>query len=490
MRGRMVLYRGSLKSCNYHCSYCPFSKHRMTEGELDKDRRQWESFVQSYGKYDGAAGIRALMLVPYGEALLHPWYWKGLACISSLSETEAVGAQTNLSFSIKESLALYQRSGGKIEKLRLWATFHPEMVTVSEFAARCRMLYEAGVTLCAGAVGIPEHIDLLRQLRRELPEQVYLWINRMDGMQREYTPQEVQDFFHIDPYFLREMLPHKADAVQCRGRLFVEGSGNVRLCNISRAGRRSAEDLSLKCSRKRCTCYLAYGGRNDLMNQVLFGPYPLFRIPRRAKAVFLDIEGTLLSTDPGSVEAGLKALAGEHIPVFFATTLPYETAIKRCRTIRQYFQGGIFAAGAHLRLENQTGAKEYFYYLDERCMSYLGQIAHKYRCRILCYGSHGRYYKLTLLRPSSMPWDTCQAKAVFYSLPDPVRNNLRYFVEDHCLQITAAGADKASGVKRICAWLGISPHDAFAAGDSAEDLQMMKLTGSDDDYIECKNDAT
>ncbi len=30
------------------------------------------------------------------------------------------------------------------------------------------------------------------------------------------------------------------------------------------------------------------------MNQVLFGPYPVLRIPRKAKAVFLDIEGTLL----------------------------------------------------------------------------------------------------------------------------------------------------------------------------------------------------
>ena len=30
------------------------------------------------------------------------------------------------------------------------------------------------------------------------------------------------------------------------------------------------------------------------MNQMIFGAYPLFRIPRKAKAVFLDIDGTLI----------------------------------------------------------------------------------------------------------------------------------------------------------------------------------------------------
>ena len=43
----VVLYRGSLKSCNYCCSYCPFSKRRASERELQEDRERWLRFVDS-----------------------------------------------------------------------------------------------------------------------------------------------------------------------------------------------------------------------------------------------------------------------------------------------------------------------------------------------------------------------------------------------------------------------------------------------------------
>ena len=73
----MILYRGSLKSCNYRCSYCPFSKRAMSKGELEKDEEQWDSFVRSLAEKGHALGVGALMVVPYGEALIHPWYWEG-----------------------------------------------------------------------------------------------------------------------------------------------------------------------------------------------------------------------------------------------------------------------------------------------------------------------------------------------------------------------------------------------------------------------------
>ena len=182
MGGHMVLYRGSLKSCNYKCSYCPFSKHAMSQEELVKDRRQWNLFVSTYLKQAENLNLRALMLVPYGEALIHPWYWAGLAGISASAGTDAVGAQTNLGFSVKEALDDFRNAGGLTRKLRLWATFHPQMTEVSEFAEKCRVCMEEGVTVCAGAVGVPEHEGLLHQLREELPEEIYLWINKMDGL--------------------------------------------------------------------------------------------------------------------------------------------------------------------------------------------------------------------------------------------------------------------------------------------------------------------
>lgn len=194
MNGLELLYRGSLKSCNYRCSYCPFSKHRMSERELIKDREQWEYFVKTVRERAKTMKIRSLMVVPYGEALIHPWYWEGFGAVSSLAGIKAVGAQTNLSFPVLESLECFQKAGGKQEKLYLWATFHPEMTTVETFSGTCRTLAEKGIHLCAGAVGVPQNVGLLRSLRAKLPEEIYLWINRMDGLKRPYTPEETEAF--------------------------------------------------------------------------------------------------------------------------------------------------------------------------------------------------------------------------------------------------------------------------------------------------------
>ena len=144
----MVLYRGLLKSCNYRCSYCPFSKHRHSGEELLKDREKWFQFVEKV-EQEALPGDHCLMVVPYGEALIHPWYWDGLGRLSRLPSFGAVGAQTNFSFPLEEALERFFRAGGKSFKLRLWATFHPEMVTVEAFAEKCRKAMEAGILLCA-----------------------------------------------------------------------------------------------------------------------------------------------------------------------------------------------------------------------------------------------------------------------------------------------------------------------------------------------------
>lgn len=283
MGKHMILYRGALKSCNYRCSYCPFSKHKGSEKELEKDRRQWLCFCESLKEKAARLDIHALLVAPYGEALLHSWYWEGLAYLSALPVMDAVGAQTNLSFSLKESLVSFVQMGGRVEKLRLWATFHPEMVRAADFAEKCQEVLAAGISLCVGAVGVPENIDLLRQLRKALPEEIYLWINKMDGLRRPYTKEEQEAFGKIDPFFYRELEVIRADAAQCAGRLFVESDGSLKSCNISPPMETNWYDLQDTlpeplCRRKRCSCFLAYGGRADLAERGAFGAYPLFRI--------------------------------------------------------------------------------------------------------------------------------------------------------------------------------------------------------------------
>jgi len=505
----------------------------MSGRELERDRKQWLSFVAEYEKRAVALGIGALMVVPYGEALIHPWYWEGLARVSALAETDAVGAQTNLSFSPEQCLEDFRKAGGSLRKLRLWATFHPQMTEISAFVARCKQIVAKGAQLCAGCVGVPENLELLRRLRRELPQEIYLWVNKMDGLKRPYTQEEREAFLELDPYFERELLPFSANVHECAERLFVEGDERLHTCNISPKLSVDWRQLSggnfppPECNRKYCSCYLAYGGRNNFMNRVMFGEYPLFRIPRRPRAVFLDVSGTLLpipgqipqnrnangrecrgevpgwkesqttgdlhkgkragadeskngrprSEIPVEVRTGLEALAREGASLFFATTLPYREVMRLCRGVRHLFAGGIFAGGAHLFLERDGERKEYFYELEDTLLSGLETLKRKFGFRILVCRNESRIYKITLLRPSRRPWEEWEAEAVIRA-GAPGEKGIRYYVEGSCLQLVSSRAGKAEGVQVICKWLGITSKDAVAAGDSEMDAEMVELCGS------------
>ncbi len=501
MSRNMMVYRGSLKSCNYQCSYCPFSKHRASEKEYAKDKEQWFHFVKTFEERAEELHMHALMVAPYGEALIHPWYWEGFARLSALPQTDAVGAQTNLSFSVHKALEDYVREDGMQRKLRLWATFHPEMTSVEDFTEKCRQICSEGIAICAGAVGVPKNLPLIRLLRRELPEEIYLWVNRMDGMKRAYTPEERNAFLEIDPYFERELLPVPADGAKCHGRLFAEGDGRLHICNISPPIEYKWDEWeysshlypvsSSGCRRRLCSCYLAYGGRKDLMNQVLFGTYPLFRIPRRPKAVFLDIEGTLVpgtgsrrkrngllkAEIPKTVLAGLQGLFQEKSVLLFATTLPYEDAIKRCGRAGLLFSGGIFSGGAHLLLVQNGTKREFFYFLEESVLPELEKEKEQFHYRIIVYRKNGQAYKITLLRPLKIPWNRQEAEELAAALPALRGNGVRYFIEEHCLQIVASEATKEKGVRTLCRWLGVPPEETAAAGDSPEDQGMLKLCG-------------
>lgn len=286
MHKRTIIYRGNLKSCNYSCSYCPFAKHRALAIEMERDRFNFEKFCDSVEKRAKSFSIGAVFVTPYGEVSMHRWYWEGLSRLAALPEIDRVGIQTNLSFSVDERMCIFD-SFRKREKLCIWASFHPEMTTVEEFVVKCHSLIRDHVKVCAGAVGVPENMQLLRELREKLSPDIYLWINKMDGLKRNYCSEEVEAFARIDPFFEYELKNPEAAVHMCADRCFVEADGKVHTCNISRVKdtdwyHGSAEEIfEPVCSRKRCTCYLAYSGKSDFALKDIFGDYPVFRIPRR-----------------------------------------------------------------------------------------------------------------------------------------------------------------------------------------------------------------
>lgn len=279
---RQIYYRGSLAFCNYECSYCPFSKNSESRRQRERDREQLFRFVQKIAQEEFRGAVQ---IVPYGEALIHTYYWQGMAELGALPGIQAVGAQSNFSFPVSDMLDRYRECGGNVEKLRLWGTFHPEMTSVEAFLLQCDRLREAGVSFCVGAVGVPKHLELLRKLRSQLDRSVYFWINKMDGLGRPYTEEEKRACLTLDPFFSLELRHIAADASACGDAVFVQGDGTVLPCirchdkmgNLYTDG---VSGLSQKiCTRKACECYLCYGSRNDIEELQFFSPFSAFRVP-------------------------------------------------------------------------------------------------------------------------------------------------------------------------------------------------------------------
>lgn len=531
MGRKTICYRGSLKSCNYRCSYCPFSKHRASVQELEKDRQNFGRFCESIADRAAEFDIGAVFVVPYGEASIHRWYWEGLGRLAGLDSLERVGLQTNLSFSVEECLAIFDLysgdanrengresdresdketsekivrgiSGAARRKLRIWATFHPEMTDIEKFADKCHRLADSGVNLCVGAVGAPQNIPLFGRLRERLSPDLYLWINKMDGLGRAYTEEEKRAFLELDPFFGLECGSPAADVAMCSDRCFVEADGRIRACNIGRIKEGNWYQSEQKeifrplCGKKRCSCYLAYGGRADFEGRQFFGAYPIFRVPKPYQAVFLDLDGTLVPEKhrgrlSDSVRRKLLALR-EKRPVFLATSMPAEEVRRRLGEDLELFQGAVFASGAYVWMrtkeeggkadgsgEKRKGAagREVIHPVDLKELPRLTELAARCSAGVRVYRIRGREadaerdtaYKITLVKRHNSVWQEQERQMAAEILQTGA---YRIFVEKNCLEIIAAHVDKGTGVREICGWLGIRPEEAIAVGNDREDRAM------------------
>lgn len=246
----------------------------MTPVQLEKDKKALFDFIDKIKDFKKP---HAVQIVPYGEALIHEYYWQAMAALSQIETQDYTGCQTNLSFPIEKMLEIYDKYQGKREKLRLWCTFHPSMTTVDDFIEQCTKLKAADISFCAGMVGDPKEIPALLELRQKLPDSIYLWINKMDGLIDSYTSKEIEIFQEIDPYFSLQLKHWKADLTKCRHSSFYKADGSEYFCNLHASSKHTADGDG--CGRKECSCYLAYCNRRDIDELLFFEPYPAFRIP-------------------------------------------------------------------------------------------------------------------------------------------------------------------------------------------------------------------
>ncbi len=277
-----ILYRGPLASCNYACTYCPFAKRTETPAELAHDRHGLERFVNWVGSRTGdSIGV---LFTPWGEALVRKWYQSALAHLTQLPYVWKAAIQTNLSCHLDWVEACNKA------KLALWCTFHPSETTRERFLAKCQELLHRGVRFSVGVVGLKEHFTEIEALRRELPSEVYLWVNAYKRTRDYYTPEMIVDLTRIDPLFPLNNTIHASRGHTCRAGanvIAVDGEGTIYRCHFIKEpigniyNPNFTDSLHERpCSNDTCSCHIGYVHLDRLNLYETFGDGVLERIPR------------------------------------------------------------------------------------------------------------------------------------------------------------------------------------------------------------------
>jgi MoaA/NifB/PqqE/SkfB family radical SAM enzyme len=253
-----ILYRGPLASCNYDCPYCPFAKRRDPPEALRADRAALDRFV-GWVAAERDTGI-SVLFTPWGEGLSRSWYRDAIVRLSHLPHVERVAIQTNLA-ARSGFLTAADRS-----RVALWCTYHPGEVSRPAFLRRCREVAGLGVRYSVGVVGLPEHLDEARALRRDLPDEVYLWVNAADGL--SYDAAAEADWTALDPHFGFSVRPHRSLGADCRTGdtvVSVDGDGTVRRCHFVSDPIGNLYDGSWRaglrprpCPNTTCDCHIGY----------------------------------------------------------------------------------------------------------------------------------------------------------------------------------------------------------------------------------------
>jgi MoaA/NifB/PqqE/SkfB family radical SAM enzyme len=138
-------------------------------------------------------------------------------------------------------------------------------------------------------VGLREHLAEIETLRRELPADVYLWVNAYKREPHYYTTAMIDELTRIDPLFPLNNQYHPSRGQFCRAGssvISVDGDGTIRRChfirepigNIYNAGFEAC--LSERpCANETCGCHIGYVHLDHLRLYDRFGDGVLERVP-------------------------------------------------------------------------------------------------------------------------------------------------------------------------------------------------------------------
>lgn len=278
-----ILYRGPLASCNYSCSYCPFAKRSDNDEQLERDYAMLERFVHRVRDIAATGRCLRIMFTPWGEVLVRKPYREAIAALTRSTGIASVCVQTNLSCSTSWLDAADQ------SRLKIWATFHPTETSQSDFLRRVANAVNRGIAVSVGMVAIPGKLAAIIDLRRALPDSVYLWLNPQQPRLRPFRRDEIASLSQIDPDFEQGLIRHRSLGQSCSSGLHsmtVDGHGRIRRCHFIDTVIGNFYDDDWKfglrprpCSRQFCDCYLGYAQLNSYNPDLNFDTDLLARVP-------------------------------------------------------------------------------------------------------------------------------------------------------------------------------------------------------------------
>ena len=464
---KRIYYRGKLNSCNYTCSYCPFGKKSHLTATT-QDEQAWNRFITAIEQWQG--GPLQLFIIPYGEALIHRYYRKGIIHLAALPQVAGISCQTNLSFSADEWLDEFPATPALISKIKIWASFHPEMTSVESFVRRLHTLYNAGIQVCAGAVGNPMAKSVLSDLRNALLPDIYLFINAMQGLKSPLSIEDIRFFTQLDNLFEYDLKNASAQWTICSGgrsSCFIDWKGDIFGCprsqvKIGNLYQNPILDLLLPCRRKVCDCYIAFSNLTNHPLHRIMGAGAFWRIPDKPfiTSVFFDVDGTLTDAQ-GRVSVSyahaLRYIA-QFVPLYLATSLSMQQARRKLgKALFSLFEGGVFADGGLLVYGGQSQCMPVELLLDINeesakitAHSYEGQV---YKYSMLVYDKEERINILSRLKEK--PYQ------VFYKPP--------------LITVIHKDVDKRKGVLHICKALAFPLDQVLVVGNSLKDWEMMSV---------------
>ena len=281
-----VLYRGPLRICNFHCDYCPFVSEFLDSDNIPHIQQDKE-YLKDFVKWIESQPLNdddsiSLFFAPAGEILIFEHYIQAIDRLKNLRGVDEIVIQTNCSFKL-EIIEKFT------PKLKLWITFHPEKMELSEFIEKLTFFDEKGVQYSVGMVGTKEHLPIIQQLRQQLNPNVYLWVNAMKSSSHYYSEDDISQILEIDPYFRYEL-----DSICMRGKLcntgysvFLIDSGKIRRCILDKTILGTIEEHNLKdftrplpCMyNSECNCYISYSHNGQTAIDKNFSSGKLARIP-------------------------------------------------------------------------------------------------------------------------------------------------------------------------------------------------------------------